>query len=451
MRTILPILFIILVSARIAHAADVPYVTASMREPGYWIQQQSLPDRVVMDPQGIVAFNQGLYAQGLCDDLSIFPSVWPGEKLKMEIEGLAMNLSVLKLFDRDGHNAGPDLYATWTENMALDVLGNQVRVRYAFTSAFTNQRLLPTDDPLYDKPGDVNFDQVQNSGLDPATPLVVLHESADGSWLYVKDGISSGWVKREEIAFCDKSTWLRSVTGKNMAVVTAARTAIYLDATMVKAVAVARMGSRFVIKRAGRGFMEIVYPLRHSDGTARFVSGFILPTDIMRGFLPYTPRIVITQAFKLLDAPYGWGDMHGDQDCSRFIHMVFATMGLDLPRNSTEQARSGLSLAEFNAGASLKEKLELISSQGLGGLVLLRLKGHIMLYLGQVKDRLYAIHAIWAYREKGPQGDVATVLGRVVVSDLSLGEGSSRGSLLERVVAVRLLKGDNPDSGVGQR
>jgi hypothetical protein len=63
-----------------------------------------------------------------------------------------------------------------------------------------------------------------------------------------------------------------------------------------------------------------------------------------------------------------------------------------------------------------------------------------MLYLGQEDGRLYAIHAVWAYREKGVDGDTAKVLGRVVVSDLSLGEGSSKGSLLERIVDVRVMK-----------
>jgi hypothetical protein len=71
--------------------------------------------------------------------------------------------------------------------------------------------------------------------------------------------------------------------------------------------------------------------------------------------------------------------------------------------------------------------------------------------LGKDNDRLYAIHAIWAYREKGPEGDVPTVLGRVVVSDLSLGEGSSKGSLLERIVAVRLLKKGEPVSSEVKR
>jgi hypothetical protein len=60
--------------------------------------------------------------------------------------------------------------------------------------------------------------------------------------------------------------------------------------------------------------------------------------------------------------------------------------------------------------------------------------------LGKDQNRLYAIHAAWAYRQKGIEGDEVKVLGRVVVSDLSLGEGSSKGSLLERIVAVRFLK-----------
>ena len=424
--------------------AEVPYITSEMRHADHWINCQPFPDRVVMTPSGTAAFNQGLHAKGLTDDLSVFPSVFSGARLRVEIERLAMSVSMQVLFRRDGSSADADLYAAWTRNMALEVLMEKNRARPAFTVNFTDERLFPTDEPLYVQPGDIYFDQVQNSGLDPATPVMVLHESLDGKWLFIKDGIASGWVKRTNIAFSEIGSWLKAVAGRDMAIVIAARASVYLDETMAAPAAVARMGSHFILKKIKPKAVEVIYPLRHPDGTARFISAFIAPEDIMPGFLPYTPRMVLTQAFKLLDAPYGWGDMNGDQDCSRFIHMVFATIGIDLPRNSGEQGRSGIPLAEFQDGLSAAEKAAKISADAVGGLTLFRLKGHIMLYLGKEDGRLYAIHAIWAYRQKGASGDDVIPLGRVVISDLSLGEGSSKGSLLERIVAVRLLENEVP-------
>jgi len=199
------------------------------------------------------------------------------------------------------------------------------------------------------------------------------------------------------------------------------------------------MGSRFILKRLTLKYVEVLFPVRGVDGLVQFVSAYIRPADVSRGFLPYTARNVMTQAFKLLDAPYGWGDSRGNPDCSRFIQMVFAVMGLELPRNSAEQGRSGLLISDFDGRFDVREKFAVISGQGVAALTLLRLKGHIMLYLGEEGGRLYAIHATSSYRQKGPQGDVMVPLKRVVVSDLSLGEGSSKGSLLDRVVAVRYL------------
>ncbi len=184
----------------------------------------------------------------------------------------------------------------------------------------------------------------------------------------------------------------------------------------------------------------MVYALRGRDGRARWTRAFIARRDVSEGYLSYTPRTAITQAFKLLDAPYGWGDLDGGQDCSRFIRMVFATMGFDLPRNSAGQARAGLSIAEFDESSLPSQKAAVIESRGCGGIALLYLKGHVMLYLGSVEGRSYVIHATSGYRERKGAHEVFLPLGRVVVSDLSLGEGTARGSLLERIRAVRLLR-----------
>ncbi len=88
---------------------------------------------------------------------------------------------------------------------------------------------------------------------------------------------------------------------------------------------------------------------------------------------------------------------------------------------------------------ALKEKLTHVSNWQPGNL--LTMKGHILMYLGSVDGVPYAIHATSGYREQADDKDHMRVLMKVVVSDLSLGEGSARGSLLKRlkkVVAVEV-------------
>ena len=144
------------------------------------------------------------------------------------------------------------------------------------------------------------------------------------------------------------------------------------------------------------------------------------------------------QAFKLLNEPYGWGGMHGEQDCSRFLQEVFATVGINFPRNSSQQAQIGRPLAQFDTKMSEAERLKVLR-EAVGGITILPMPGHIMLFLGMVDERPYAIHATWGYREKIGREESSRVINRVAVSDLSLGEGTLKGSLLRRLKSVVLI------------
>ena len=121
--------------------------------------------------------------------------------------------------------------------------------------------------------------------------------------------------------------------------------------------------------------------------------------------------------------------------------MVYATVGLTLPRNSGEQGRVGSMLPGFDPDLPLKQKQFVIADKAVGAATILRLNGHIVLYLGSIDGKPYVIHATWAYRDVDPSGhDRARVTARVVVSDLDLSAGSQKGSLLKRVISARVLR-----------
>ena len=45
--------------------------------------------------------------------------------------------------------------------------------------------------------------------------------------------------------------------------------------------------------------------------------------------------------------------------------------------------------------------------------------GHIMIFLGIVDGKVYAIHSAWSWRESRVLGDRTVMVGRAVVSDIT--------------------------------
>lgn len=89
-------------------------------------------------------------------------------------------------------------------------------------------------------------------------------------------------------------------------------------------------------------------------------------------------------------------------------------------------------------GKTEKERQKLLD-QAVPLATTLRLPGHIMLYLGKDKGRHYVIHSIWGIQNSGKVGPTLEKIGRVVVSDLSLGRKGPNGSLLDRITDIRMI------------
>ena len=423
----------------------LPHTTLEMRTAGFWISRHPDPDTVILSPEEITRFNQKIRDElKLAKDLSAWPSVFAGEELRATLQKTLDDLQARGLKSLNGKKPSSAYWSNARQAMNLDAVPRDVPRQYGLIVRYTDQRFLPFEEGLYAQAYDEDFDELQNSALDIATPVVVLHRSLDEKWLWVESSSSAGWVKAKNVAMVTKLTEehydIFSVATP-FVVVTVPKADIYFDRAMTDFMGSVQMGVRLPLPRGlDRDHAHVTVPQRQTDGTDVLVSGFVAIDQVHEGYLPYTARNILIQAFKMFNQPYGWGGMYGGQDCSRFLQEVFATVGIDLPRDSKNQIQAGTRLIEWEAGTPTADKTLVLTDFAVGGITILGMKGHILLYLGTIDGRVYAIHSVWAYRKPGSGKDKTYVLNRVVVSDLSLGEGSKRGSLLDRLNAVKILK-----------
>lgn len=415
----------------------LPATTRQMKTAGYWISRHPAPDQVLLTPSQIVQFNSQAQSQKTAFDVENFPKTLAGDEIKKIISAKYQKLSSQVFYRRDNGKVDSGFFDAMHQQLNLEKVDLKTWVRYGFIVHYADQRLLPTDEALYAEKGDVDFDELQNSALDVGTPVVVLHSSADGRWVYVRSETSDGWIHVEDVALGKKQDFIIFFGNKLFVVNLSPKADVFLDENLTQYYDYVQMSTRFaLIKGEWPGILKVRLPTRDEKGELVWRDGFLKSEDFNSGYLSYTPRHVLEQAFKLLNQPYGWGGMYGEQDCSRFLQEVFGTVGISLPRNSSDQIQIGKLLGEFTSDVSKQEKIKVLEEQGLGGTTLLGMKGHIMLYLGAVDGLPYAIHATWGYRENTDGEDRTRVLNRAVVSNLLLGNGSKKGSLLERLSRI---------------
>jgi hypothetical protein len=305
--------------------------------------------------------------------------------------------------------------------------------RYGLVVHYASQRFLPTEKGLYAQKDDYDFDQLQNSALDVGTPVAVVHASADGLWYYVMTEISDGWVQAKDIALGDVNQVREFAQDRDFAVVLKPKADIFLNESMTDYYDYVRMGMRLPLSGVDAGRVTVNVPVTDADGTLAVRQAYMNAEDVNTGFLAFTARNIYKQALMMLNQPYGWGDMYGEQDCSRFLQMVFATVGISLPRDSKDQMQVSNSPVDFDQKSNDAVKIAAITKAPAAN-TLLAMKGHIMLYLGTIDGKPYVIHDTTSYKQTVDKKEVSYAIDRVIISDLSLGQGSVKGSLLRRLI-----------------
>jgi hypothetical protein len=422
----------------------LPRTERAMKTPGYWIARHPSPDELIMDEVKIGELNTRVRDElKLIRDVTATPESFSGEEVAQVLRAKIAEIKSKNYFLENGEQTTELFLQEAEANLNLTSVPSIIEPQFGFILHYADQRFLPTEQGMYATAGDFDFDELQNNALEVGTPVVILHKSFDAQWAYVQGPASEGWIKMTHIvpcAFKDIQEYNQAAVGGPFVVVTAPKADIFNDAPLSRYYDHVQMGTRFPKdrKQEAAGAVAVRVPHRREDGRFMFQTFYLDKDDVSEGYLPYTPRTIYKQAFALLNEPYGWGGMYGEQDCSRFLQQVFATVGVMLPRDSKDQSKVGIPLAFFDERTKDDDKIKALGKAS-GGASVLTLKAHIMLYLGQVDGNPYAIHAVWAYREPVDGEDRVRVINRVAVTDLNLGEGSKKGSLLKRLNGVRLI------------
>jgi hypothetical protein len=433
------------VGRQVPSPALAPGTSAAMNTPGYWIGRHPDPDRLVMTEAEIVAFNERTRrSDNTVVDVVRFEDPVDSERLKADLHTGLDQVKSRGYSLACGRQPDDVWWQSLEDNMGLAAIESQVPVGFGLISGFCDHRVLPTTEGLYREDLDLNFDRLQDSTLDVGAPVAVLHRSRDGRWLYAVGETLRGWVAAESVALCERDALTRHVRAEKFAVVTAAKADLFADERLRVHLGRAQMGTRLAVERddGGSGTLAVLVPSRNQNGICTMTTAYVQRTDANPGYLPYTARTILNQAFKLLHTPYGWGGLFGEQDCSRFIQEVFATVGLVLPRNSSEQAKVGRLIYANTWIGLADEKRAALREQAVPALTLLRTNGHIMLFLGFVDGRPYILHDLWGY---SVDESTTAVVNRVAVTPADLGNSPS-GSLLDRVNTIRTLDAPAPQA-----
>jgi hypothetical protein len=431
----------------------LPYVSPEMENPEFWIKKIENPGRLLLTTEEIQKMNEetlqkeGLYLCRVKD----LKEEWTREEIlslmNEDWEGFGRTEEIR--YGKYGYPLGDSFWNGLKENMNQPSLKDVNRVDFGLIVKRTDIRVFPTEECSKGTPDSDEFDRFQHSTIAPGSLVGIYYFSQDKVWAYVQTGFIRGWVRMADLATAkDRMEAIRYEEEKDRLVITGSFVKVFSDPLCREMAFEAQMGTSFPIlsQTTSPGPADNMYviriPFREVDGGLSFRNAYIRKDgDVHLGFLPYTQENLARQAFKMIHQPYGWGEMFGARDCSRFIMDIFATFGIIMPRNSKFQARIGIGLGQLD-GKSLKEK-ERVLDRAIPLATTLRMPGHIMLYLGKENGRHYAIHNVWGVQRRGWFGPVMDKIKKTVVSDLSLGRSGPLQSLLHRITDIQTVASES--------
>ncbi|MBB4131553.1 SH3 domain-containing protein [Xanthomonas sp. 3075] len=424
----------------------------------YWIQRSRTAQIPRMDAAQIASFNTRLLRDDASmHDLAQLPQVVSAVEVRARIEALSATPTRV-LYDTNGHRIDTAHLAALRASLALDALPAQVAPRFALVLRRAALRTFPTSQRVFTTTDDHDIDRFQESALSAGTPVAVLHDSADGAWRFVLATNYAAWIAADEIAEGGRAEVLDYARRSPRLTVTGARveTAYTPELLPVSAVKF-DMGASVPIlgdwpaHQPVNGQLPLAahvvqLPLRNPDGRLQLVPALIpRSADVHVGALPATDAVLLRQAFKFLGERYGWGNDYDARDCSGFVLDVYRSLGIVLPRNTGDQARSpALRQVPFDARAPLPKRLQQLAQLQVGDLIYI--PGHVMLVIGHERGAPWVIHDVAGANYRAADGSMQRArLNGVSVTPLLPLLGTDGTPFSDRITRIqRIAARDTP-------
>jgi len=419
----------------------------------YWVGKTDRPDEILISPEEIEAFNRNAFANDPnMVDLADYPTERPGIEVANIIQSISKPYKQ-DLYYRDGGEVGDADYRRYTDSLNLSALPDIVPIRFGMILQRADMRTWPTEDIVFKSQETFDLDRFQENGLFPADVVAVLHESHNGMWVFVQSYNYAAWVRKKKVVIGQRSEILQHRDSKDFLVVTGSKVTtnfnphapyiseLQLDMGIRLPLANPADMTRDIDGQDPASSFAVQLPVNDGNGNLAFRTALIARSqDVRQGYLPYTHKSIIEQAFKFLGERYGWGHSYNARDCTGLVVEVYKTVGIALPRNSDQQGHSPIGEnIRFSPEATAEEKLQSVAAGDAGDL--LYSTGHVMLYLGTADDQPYVIHDLsgsgWVDEDgKHQEG----VLNGVSVTPLTPMLTSPDATYFEQLYAIKKIR-----------
>jgi hypothetical protein len=418
---------------------DIPGVPPEAASSDFWLRAVQNQDDIILTAAEIDSLNANIRKKGDIRDVLAMPEKIAGKPFRDYLAGNARFLADATFYvtgDIPLEQVERERIIARIDTLAVP---DAITLRFGMTLLRSMGRTWPSEVLMMKDAGDNEFDQNVTASVDMATPVALIHASHDGRWVFVQTPRFLCWLPAQAVAFGDRETVKVFVNPPTPVVAIGSDITVYASPETGIALGNLSMGGILPLRTAGSEYCQVAVPIRGPEGELAAGAGYVRrSSDTAIGYLPFSFRNVYRQAFLLYGDRYGWGGMNGDRDCSGFILDVFRSFGIQLPRNSASQAQAVPVSLSFE-GLDRATRIETMRSLP-GGITLLKLDGHIMIYLGIIDGKPYAIHDFWAWRTLAEDGGVVVHrAARVAVTDLTLGEGSPKGAFIDRLTGAGII------------
>jgi cell wall-associated NlpC family hydrolase len=437
--------------------SGIPGIVDSQLSSDYWVARLAKADDVLLDSRTILALNAALERiDTSMHDIRHLPATLSRAQVRAWMD-LVSKRPTKPLFDGKGHTVSAATIDAVLSNDALEAIPETVTPRYGMALRRAGLRSHATELRVFSHPGDTDIDRFQESTLFPGDPVVVVHTSQDGKWSFIVSPRYISWVRSDDVALGEAAQVFAHVDAVPYRVITGAKpqTVFTPEAPAVSEIQL-DMGTRVPLDTSlpadapvnGQSpytSWVLSLPVRDARGSLSFQPA-LLPRnlDSSPDYLPLTRANIVRQAFKFLGERYGWGHAFNGRDCSGFVSDVYRSMGVQMPRNTGDQADSpAFDHTVYTTKDSHEARVKAALAMDVGDLIYI--PGHVMMVIGKVDGQPYVIHDVGGISYRQPNGTLRRVkLNEVAVTPLMPLMYNEDASFVDRMTAIVRIRTSRP-------